>query len=29
MQWLVPLAMGVWAVVTWAHGQEREREERR
>jgi len=29
MQWLVPLAMGVWAVVTWAHGQERERDRER
>jgi hypothetical protein len=29
MQWLVPLAMGVWAVLTWAHSQEREREKER
>lgn len=31
MQWLVPLAMGTWAVLTWAHSreQEREREQRR
>lgn len=29
MQWLVPVAMGLWAVVTWAHGQDRERERER
>lgn len=29
MQWLVPLAMGVWAVVTWAHSREQEREKER
>jgi hypothetical protein len=29
MQWLVPLAMGAWAVITWAHSQEKEREQER
>jgi hypothetical protein len=29
MQWLVPLAMGTWAVLTWAHSQEQEREKER
>jgi hypothetical protein len=29
MQWLIPLAMGAWAVLTWAHSQEREREKER
>lgn len=29
MQWLVPLATGVWAVWTWAAGQERERNKER
>ena len=29
MQWLVPLAMGAWAVLTWAHGREQEREKER
>ena len=29
MQWLVPLAMGAWAVLTWAHSQEQEREKER
>jgi hypothetical protein len=29
MQWLIPLAMGAWAVLTWAHGREQEREKER
>ncbi len=29
MQWLVPLAMGTWAVLTWAHSREQEREKER
>ena len=29
MQWLIPLAMGTWAVLTWAHGREQEREKQR
>jgi hypothetical protein len=29
MQWLIPLAMGAWAVLTWAHSQEQEREKER
>jgi hypothetical protein len=29
MQWLVPLAMGAWAALTWAHSQERERTKER
>lgn len=28
-QWLVPLAMGTWAVLTWAHSREQEREKER
>ena len=29
MQWLIPLATGVWAVWTWAAGQERDRNKER
>jgi hypothetical protein len=29
MQWLAPLAMGTWAVLTWAHNREKEREKER
>ena len=29
MQWLIPLAMGAWAVLTWAHSREQERERER
>lgn len=29
MQWLFPLAMGAWAVLTWAHSREQEREKER
>ncbi len=29
MQWMIPLAMGAWAVLTWAHSQEQEREKER
>jgi hypothetical protein len=29
MQWLIPLAMGVWAVLTWAHSREEERQKER
>ncbi len=29
MNWIVPLAMGVWAVWTWSHDQEKNREQER
>src|SRR5215831_6798075 len=29
MQWLIPVAMGLWAVWTWAESQEQERQTRR
>ncbi len=29
MQWLVTVAMGAWAVLTWAHGQKDEQEKNR
>ncbi len=29
MNWIVPLAMGVWAVWTWSHDQEKNREKER
>ncbi len=28
-QWLIPLAMGAWAALTWAHSQEQERQKER
>jgi hypothetical protein len=29
MQWLVPVAMGVWAALTWGHSQDQERRKER
>jgi len=29
MQWLVPVAMGVWAALTWGHGQDQARRKER
>jgi len=29
MQWLISVAMGLWAVWTWSHAQEEERQSRR
>ncbi len=29
MQWVVPVIMGAWAVLTWAHNNEKERREER
>ena len=29
MQWLVPIAMGVWAALTWGHSQDQERRKER
>jgi hypothetical protein len=29
MQWLIPVAMGLWAVLTWSHDREQERRKER
>ena len=29
MQWLIPVAMGLWAVWTWSHEHEQERQKER